>query len=129
MLTAKQVGPLLGLSPRKVYELAATGTLPSFRFGDAVRFAPPDVETYRESCRSTKTSPPAAGDSTSTAASTAFASVDRQLLPAGWTRAEADAFDRKESAALYAIATGLARPRHHIGQAVALYLRRSESPS
>lgn len=47
----------------------------------------------------------------------------RQLLPKGWDRSEADAFDRKESAALYAIATGIARPRHTIGQAVALYLR------
>lgn len=47
----------------------------------------------------------------------------RQLLPQGWTRAEADAFDRKESAALYAVATGIAKPRHTIGQAVALYLR------
>lgn len=36
MLSAKQVGPLLGLSARKVYELASTGALPSFRFGDAV---------------------------------------------------------------------------------------------
>lgn len=47
----------------------------------------------------------------------------RQLLPQGWTRTEADAFDRKESAALYAIATGIARPRATIGQAVALYLK------
>ena len=47
----------------------------------------------------------------------------RQLLPAGWTRAQADAFDRKESAALYAIATGIARPRHLVDQAVACYLK------
>ena len=47
----------------------------------------------------------------------------RQLLPAGWTRSQADAFDRKESAALYAIATGIARPRHLIDQAVARYLK------
>ena len=45
----------------------------------------------------------------------------RQLLPAGWTRAQADAFDRQESAALYALATGVARPRHHIDAAVARY--------
>jgi len=48
----------------------------------------------------------------------------RQLLPEGWTRADADAFDRKESAALYAIAQGIARPRHTIGQAVALYVKK-----
>jgi integrase len=47
----------------------------------------------------------------------------RQLLPQGWTRGDADAFDRKESAALYAIATGIAKPRHLIGQAVELYLK------
>lgn len=47
----------------------------------------------------------------------------RQLLPAGWTRAQADAFDRQESAALYAVATGIAKPRHHIGEAVQRYLK------
>lgn len=46
----------------------------------------------------------------------------RQLLPAGWTRQQADAFDRKEGAALYAIATGIARPRAYVDQAVARYL-------
>jgi len=47
----------------------------------------------------------------------------RQLLPAGWTRAQADAFDRKESAALYALAAGIAKPRHVIDEAVRRYLR------
>jgi integrase len=47
----------------------------------------------------------------------------RQLLPPGWTRAQADAFDRQESAALYAIATGVARPRHHIDDAVTGYCK------
>lgn len=47
----------------------------------------------------------------------------RQLLPEGWTRAQADAFDRKESAALYAIATGIARPRWTIDEAVERYLK------
>ncbi len=47
----------------------------------------------------------------------------RQLLPAGWTRAQADAYDRKESAALYAIATGIAKPRHTIDQAVDRFTR------
>jgi integrase len=46
----------------------------------------------------------------------------RQLLPPGWTRAQADAFDRKESSALHAIAAGIARPRRTIDQAVAGYL-------
>jgi integrase len=47
----------------------------------------------------------------------------RRLLPAGWTRAQADAYDRKEGAALYAIATGVAKPRHTVDQAVARYLK------
>jgi integrase len=47
----------------------------------------------------------------------------RQLLPAGWTRDEAEAYDRKESAALSALAHGIARPRHLIGEAVRRYLK------
>jgi integrase len=47
----------------------------------------------------------------------------RQLLPPGWTRTEADAFDRKESAALYALATGIAKPRRTVDEAVARYLK------
>lgn len=47
----------------------------------------------------------------------------RQLLPAGWTRAQADAFDRQESAALYALATGIVKPRHLIDHAVDRYTR------
>lgn len=47
----------------------------------------------------------------------------RQLLPAGYTRAEAEAFDRAESKALWAITRGHVKPRHHIGEAVALYFR------
>lgn len=47
----------------------------------------------------------------------------RRLLPAGWSRAQAEAFDRKESAALWAIAEGIARPRHTIDEAVSRYLR------
>lgn len=51
MLTAKEVAALLGLSARKVYELASSGKLPSYRFGDAVRFDPVDVEAFKASCR------------------------------------------------------------------------------
>lgn len=47
----------------------------------------------------------------------------RRLLPAGWTRAQAEAYDRKESAALHAIATGIASPRAYIDAAVARYTR------
>lgn len=46
----------------------------------------------------------------------------RKLLPASWTRAQADAFDRQESARLYAQVTGIERPQFTISQAVAHYL-------
>lgn len=46
-----------------------------------------------------------------------------RLLPQGWTQAQADAFDRKEGARLYAIATGIERPDPLISQAVLLYLQ------
>lgn len=45
----------------------------------------------------------------------------RRLLPAGWTRAQAEAYDRKESAALHAIAKGIASPRAYIDHAVTRY--------
>lgn len=46
-----------------------------------------------------------------------------KLLPATWSRAQADAFDRQESARLYATATGIERPQHLIEEAVACYLK------
>lgn len=45
----------------------------------------------------------------------------RRLLPAGWTRAQAEAFDRREAARLYDIATGAEQPAHTIEEAVAHY--------
>lgn len=47
----------------------------------------------------------------------------RTLLPAGYTRAEAEAFDRKEGKALWSIAHGMAAPRATVDQAVACYIR------
>lgn len=46
-----------------------------------------------------------------------------RLLPKGWSQAQADAYDRKESARLYALATGIERPDALIDTAVAHYLR------
>lgn len=46
----------------------------------------------------------------------------RKLLPVGWTRTQADEFDRKESSALFALAHGTARPRRTIDEAVARYV-------
>lgn len=47
----------------------------------------------------------------------------RQLLPQGWTRAQADAYERAQSAALYAVASGIAKPRHTIDAAVSCYVK------
>lgn len=46
----------------------------------------------------------------------------RKCLPLGWSRAQADAFDRKESARLYALASGVQREQHTIDEAVARYI-------
>lgn len=46
-----------------------------------------------------------------------------RLLPKGWTQAQADAFDVKEVARLYAIATGVQQRDPLISEAVLLYLR------
>src|SRR5579864_7221143 len=45
-LNAQQVAELLGLSKKKVYEMAATGKLPSFRIGKAVRFDAQDLAEW-----------------------------------------------------------------------------------
>ncbi len=46
-----------------------------------------------------------------------------KLLPKSWTQAQADAFDRQESARLYAEATNIQRSQHTIEDAVAGYLK------
>lgn len=46
----------------------------------------------------------------------------RKQLPKTWTQAQADGFDRQETARLYAIATEVERTRHTIEGAVARYL-------
>ncbi len=51
----------------------------------------------------------------------------RKILPSTWTRAQADAYDRQESARLYAIATGVERPEHLIEEAIAVYLKERAS--
>lgn len=43
MLTAAQVAPMLGISARAVYELAAEGGLRHYKFGRAIRFEAADV--------------------------------------------------------------------------------------
>lgn len=46
-----------------------------------------------------------------------------KLLPKGWSQAQADAFDRRESGRLYEVATGGQRPDPLIDDAVVHYLR------
>lgn len=46
-----------------------------------------------------------------------------RLLPQGWSQAQADAFDRKESARLYAVAAGLESVDPPVEDAVVLYLQ------
>lgn len=46
-----------------------------------------------------------------------------RLLPKGWSRAQADAYELKETARLYAVATGVERRDPLIDEAVVLYLR------
>lgn len=69
MLTAAEVGVQLGISARTVYDLHASGAIPGYRFGRAVRFEQPDVDAYRKSCRSAGTSATNAGALNSTASS------------------------------------------------------------
>lgn len=46
----------------------------------------------------------------------------RKNLPKTWNQAQADAFDRKEAARLYAIATSVERTEHRIEDAVEVYV-------
>ena len=46
MLTAKQVSQRLRLSLAKVYAVIASGALPSYRFGAAVRVSEEQLERY-----------------------------------------------------------------------------------
>jgi integrase len=47
-----------------------------------------------------------------------------RLLPQGWTRAQAQAFDQRETARLYELATGGDKPERLIEEAVLIYLER-----
>ncbi|MCZ3099949.1 hypothetical protein NYZ00_18680, partial [Acinetobacter baumannii] len=47
----------------------------------------------------------------------------RKALPKTWNQAQADAYDRQESAKLYAVATSIERAQHSIEDAVAVYIK------
>ncbi len=46
LLPPGKVAEMLGLSKPHVYTLAAAGTIPSIKFGRAVRFDPKDVDRF-----------------------------------------------------------------------------------
>jgi excisionase family DNA binding protein len=46
LLTAREVAALLAISPRKLWELTASGTVACVRIGRAVRYDPRDVEAW-----------------------------------------------------------------------------------
>lgn len=50
-LNASEVAAALRLHIRTVHRLAATGDLPAYRFGRALRFDPVEVENWRQSRR------------------------------------------------------------------------------
>ena len=52
MRTPAQAAEFLGLSRSKMYDLAASGKLPSYRFDSALHFLQADLEAYKASCRS-----------------------------------------------------------------------------
>ena len=45
-LDAQEVAELLGVSQKKIYRLAASGVLPSFRIGKAIRFDAQDLAEW-----------------------------------------------------------------------------------
>lgn len=45
-----------------------------------------------------------------------------KLLPKGWSRTQAEKYDREETARLYAVASGVEKPEPTIGDAVTLYI-------
>lgn len=68
LLTAKQVGPMLGLSARAVYDIPEAA-LPRYRVGagrGAVRFHSRDVSAYLAACRSARVPATSVGASSST---------------------------------------------------------------
>lgn len=67
MLTARIVSQQLGISRRHVYALHHRGKLPGYWFDGALRFAPEDVEVYRQSCQYVGTAGTSAGATNLTA--------------------------------------------------------------
>lgn len=77
---------MLGISARKVYELAKTRQLAHYRIGGSVRLSPKDIEEYLQQCRSATTPAISAGALSSTAqllvAGSALADYFQKATPA-----------------------------------------------
>lgn len=67
MISAKEAADMLGVSRSKMYDLAASGKVASYRFDGALRFERADLDTYKESCRSVSTAQTSAGVTSLTA--------------------------------------------------------------
>ena len=59
MLTARQVAELLGVHENWVYDLAASGELPSYKLGGTRRFDPQELRAWISEHRQTNHSQPA----------------------------------------------------------------------
>ncbi|RYF07982.1 MAG: DNA-binding protein [Comamonadaceae bacterium] len=66
LISAARVAEMLGVSARKVYELAQSGKLRCYRIDSCLRFSINDVETYRTSCLSVTTRETSVGALSST---------------------------------------------------------------
>lgn len=51
MLTAREAADRMGLSDKKVYAMVASGILPGYKIGGAVRVDEEDLTEYLASCR------------------------------------------------------------------------------
>lgn len=51
MLTVKEAAARLALSQKTVYMLIATGELPGYKFGKAVRVDESDLDVFKDRCR------------------------------------------------------------------------------
>lgn len=50
-MTIQEAALMLGLSKRKLYELAQSRKIACYRFGSSIRFDIEDLEVYKTSCR------------------------------------------------------------------------------
>ena len=54
-MNIQEAALMLGLSKRKLYELAQSRKIACYRFGSSIRFDIEDLEAYKTSCRSPAT--------------------------------------------------------------------------